>query len=219
MKALQKKKAWPTKAAMQQIYRKQLWGTNGTTFYSGSGSHDSNLVAPYIASVTSFLASLEEKIVVCDLGCGDFNIGSRLVPFAKNYIAVDIVEELIDHNRTAFQSPHLQFQCLDIAKDELPMGDCAIVRQVLQHLSNAEIKAIVSKLYCYKYLIITEHVPKGAFVPNLDIISGQGIRLKKQSGVDLLSPPFNVKAKETRHLVSLVPPEGNGLIHTMLYIL
>jgi len=65
----------------------------------------------------------------------------------------------------------------------LPKADCVILRQVLQHLSNEEIKNILAKLYNYKYLILTEHLPLRDFIPNEDIISGQGIRIKHNSGV------------------------------------
>jgi hypothetical protein len=107
---------------------------------------------------------------------------------------------------------------LDIAADDLPSGDCAIVRQVLQHLSNAEIQLILPKLLNFRYLIVTEHIPEGDFKANLDIISGQGIRLKKKSGVDLLAPPFNLKVKEQKKLLSVKFNDFNGLILTTLYI-
>lgn len=61
---------------------------------------------------------------------------------------------------------------------------------MVQHLSNNEIKNVVEKLYKFKYVILTEHLPEESFEPNKDIISGQGIRLKNQSGVNLLVPPF-----------------------------
>ncbi|MFT7051796.1 MAG: hypothetical protein ACJAZK_002414, partial [Psychroserpens sp.] len=111
----------------------------------------------------------------------------------------------------------LEFHCLDIAVDDLPSGDCALLRQVLQHLSNAEVKRIVHKLTDFKYVILTEHVPEGDFIPNKDIISGQGIRLKKQSGLSILTPPFNLKIKGEWQLLSVVLKDGKGLIVTTLY--
>lgn len=211
------KKAWPTKEAMQQVYQEKLWGDNGAEFYSGEGSHHPKLVQPYIQTVTRFLNSFEEPLSVCDLGCGDFNIGRQLVPHFKKYTAVDIVQELIDFNSKAFVQPALEFRCLDIAKDQLPLGDCAILRQVLQHLSNAEIKNVAKKLYAYKYVILTEHLPKGDFTPNRDIISGQGIRLKKQSGVDLLKPPFHLTVKEVKPLLIQDAATFKGRLVTALY--
>ncbi|MGB0870623.1 MAG: class I SAM-dependent methyltransferase [Flavobacteriales bacterium] len=182
------KEPWPTRKAMQQVYTMNLWGSNNTPFYSGEGSHDSNIVKPYIEKVKSFLSSFEQQLVVCDLGCGDFNIGRQFISATKQYIGVDIVPELIEYNSTVFVDPKVNFTCLDIAVDKLPQADCVIIRQVLQHLSNKEVLNITNKLAQYKYIILTEHLPTGQFNPNIDIISGQGIRLKKKSGIDLLSP-------------------------------
>lgn len=216
-KSDQKKKPWPTKDAMAQIYEKNLWGEGHSGFYSGIGSHHPELVDPYIKAVSSFLSSFNSPLVVCDLGCGDFNVGKELVKYSKRYIGVDIVEELIDHNRKAFKEENVEFRCLDIAEDELPKGDCALLRQVLQHLSNREIKQVVDKLSAYKYVILTEHLPEGDFEANRDIISGQGIRLKKNSGVDLLAPPFNMKVKEERRLLSQPARLHKGVIVTTIY--
>ncbi|WP_271855681.1 class I SAM-dependent methyltransferase [Patiriisocius marinus] len=211
------KKPWPTKDAMEQVYEKQLWGTNATLFYSGEGSHNAEIVQPYIAYLKTFLTSFEKPLVVCDLGCGDFNVGKKLVSFTEKYIAVDIVNDLIAHNKGTFQKENLTFQCLDIAVDQLPDGDCALVRQVLQHLSNAEILNILEKLKNYRYVVLTEHVPEGDFIPNVDIISGQGTRLKKHSGINLKQAPFNLIVKEEKEVLSVIVGEGKGKIVTKLY--
>ncbi|WP_282075161.1 class I SAM-dependent methyltransferase [Maribacter aquivivus] len=214
-KSKRNKKPWPTKDAMQQVYEKNLWGSSTSDFYSGDGSHRSEIVAPYVEALVKFLNAFESPVSVCDLGCGDFNVGKELVKYTKNYIAVDIVPELIERNKQEFKLADLEFQCLDIAVDELPIANCAIVRQVLQHISNDEIKQVVAKLSSYDYVIVTEHVPEGDFVPNIDIISGQGTRLKKQSGINLLLPPFNFKVLEESVLLSVI--DKKGLIVTTLY--
>lgn len=212
------KKPWPTKDAMAQIYEKNLWGNDQEfDFYSGIGSHDPELVEPYAEAVSSFLTSFDSPLVICDLGCGDFNIGKELVKYSKRYIAVDIVEELIEHNRETFKGEHVEFRCLNISEDDLPKGDCALLRQVLQHLSNHDIKQIVDKLSAYKYVILTEHLPERDFEPNKDIISGQGIRLKRQSGVNLLAPPFNLQVKGERRLLTQPARQHQGVIETTLY--
>lgn len=212
-----KKKPWPTKDTMVQIYEENLWGGDKTEFYSGLGSHHPGLVDPYVETVAAFLKTFETPPVVCDLGCGDFNVGKELVKHSKKYIAIDIVPELIAHNKKEFRAENLEFQVLDIAKEDLPSGDCAILRQVLQHLSNAEIKRVVEKLYRYNYVIVSEHLPEVSFEPNKDIISGQGIRLKKQSGVNIVEPPFNFKAKEEKQLLSVKCPGFKGGVVTTLY--
>jgi hypothetical protein len=211
------KKPWPTKDAMAQIYEQNLWGGGDDDFYSGTGSHYPDLVDPYIEVVSSFLDSFDDLPVVCDLGCGDFNIGRQLANHAKKYIGVDIVEGLIERNREMFKKDKIEFFCLDLAEDKLPTGDCAILRNVLQHLSNAEIQSIVAKLYDFKYVILTEHLPEGDFIPNKDIISGQGIRLKMGSGVDLTAPPFSFQIAGDEEWLRIPSKEGKGVLVTTLY--
>jgi 2-polyprenyl-3-methyl-5-hydroxy-6-metoxy-1,4-benzoquinol methylase len=215
---IKEKQPWPTKAAMEQVYEMNLWGGKGSEFYSGEGSHHAELVNPYIVVLKTFLAPFHPQLTVCDLGCGDFNVGKELVKSAKKYVAADIVSDLIEFNKEKFNEDNLEFHCLDIAVDDLPEGDVVILRQVLQHLSNGEIQNILSKLIKYKYIILTEHIPLGDFTPNKDILSGQGIRLKKRSGVDIMEPPFNFKVKEEKELLSIILNNGNGVVVTTLYV-
>lgn len=212
------KKPWPTQKVMNQIYEKNLWGGKAFDFYSGSGSHDTKIITPYLNSVIAFLKSQKPPLIVCDFGCGDFNIGKQLTKYSKKYFAVDIVEKLIDRNKNLYKEDHLEFNCLDISKDDLPAGNCIILRQVLQHLSNNEIQNVLKKIANYKYIILTEHIPIDDFVPNKDIISGQGIRLKHNSGIDILKAPFNFKIKEQKILDEYILGGNKGRIVTNLYI-
>lgn len=211
------KKPWPTKKAMEQVYAINLWGGELGDFYSGEGSHKLEIISPYVKVVTSFLNSFKNPLSVCDLGCGDFNIGKQLLPHTKQYTAIDIVPNLIARNSEKFKHPQLEFHCLDIAKEKLPNADCAIIRQVLQHISNAEITAILEKLTAYTYVILTEHLPNKEFTPNVDIISGQGIRLKKQSGINILKTPFNFKCVEEKILLKTELQNNKGVLVTTLF--
>ncbi|WP_418637340.1 class I SAM-dependent methyltransferase [Winogradskyella sp.] len=202
---------------MQQVYDLHLWGGKDFDFYSGDGSHNIKIIEPYLHSVSTFLKSHNNSLSVCDLGCGDFNIGKQLINYTKKYIGIDIVENLIERNKTLFKAENLEFHCLNIVEDELPKTDCVILRQVLQHLSNTEIQKIIKKLSHYKYLILTEHLPVGNFTPNIDIISGQGIRIKKNSGVNLLEAPFNLKIVEAQKLSQITLDNNKGIIKTTLY--
>ena len=165
----------------------------------------------------AFLKYHNKPLIVCDLGCGDFNIGKHLTKYTKKYIAIDIVENLIHRNKNLYKENNLEFHCLDISKDDLPPGDCIILRQVLQHLSNREIQNVLKKIANYKYIILTEHIPLGNFISNKDIISGQGIRLKKNSGVNVLEAPFNLKIKDQKRLDEHILENNKGQIITTLY--
>ncbi|WP_034042957.1 class I SAM-dependent methyltransferase [Wocania ichthyoenteri] len=211
------KKPWPTKDVMCQIYEMHLWGGNHHDFYSGNGSHNPEIINPYLKTLITFLKSHNTPLVVCDLGCGDFNIGKHLTKYAKKYIAIDIVENLINRNKETFKEGNLEFLCLDIIKDEFPAAECIILRQVLQHLSNTEIQKVIKKLDAYKYIILTEHIPLGNFTPNKDIISGQGIRLKQNSGVNILELPFNLKVIDEKQLGEHILDDNKGRIVTTLF--
>lgn len=211
------KTPWPTKLVMEQVYEMKLWGGANTTYHSGEGSHHPELVNPYLDTVSAFLRSFNTPLVVCDLGCGDFNIGKQLVQHTKKYIGLDIVKDLVDYNKATFKAAQVSFKCVDISKDTLPKGDCAVVRQVLQHLSNTEIQNILNKLTQYKYVIITEHIPEGKFVANLDIIASQGTRLKIGSGVDVTRPPFDFSFMHKKELTRTLSPDGKSVILTTLF--
>ena len=210
-------KPWPAKDVMNQIYEMNLWGGNQFDFYSGIGSHDAKIIDPYLKVIIAFLESYNRSLIVCDLGCGDFNIGKHLTKYSKKYIAIDIVENLTKRNKNLYKDHNLEFYCLDIINDKLPSGDCIILRQVLQHLSNKDIEKVIKKITIYKYIILTEHIPLGNFVSNKDIISGQGIRLKQNSGVNILEPPFNLKIKDQKQLEEHILENNKGRILTTLF--
>jgi hypothetical protein len=211
------KKPWPAKDVMNQIYEMNLWGGNQFDFYSGIGSHDAKIIDPYLKVIIAFLESYNRSLIVCDLGCGDFNIGKHLTKYSKKYIAIDVVENLTKRNKNLYKDHNLEFYCLDIINDKLPSGDCIILRQVLQHLSNKDIEKVIKKITVYKYIILTEHIPLGNFVSNKDIISGQGIRLKQNSGVNILDAPFNLKIKDQKQLEEHILENNNGRILTTLF--
>lgn len=211
------KKPWPAKDVMNQIYEMNLWGGNQFDFYSGIGSHDAKIIDPYLKVIIAFLESYNRSLIVCDLGCGDFNIGKHLTKYSKKYIAIDVVENLTKRNKNLYKDHNLEFYCLDIINDKLPSGDCIILRQVLQHLSNKDIEKVIKKITVYKYIILTEHIPLGNFVSNKDIISGQGIRLKQNSGVNILEAPFNLKIKDQKQLEEHILENNKGRILTTLF--
>ena len=211
------KKPWPAKDVMNQIYEMNLWGGNQFDFYSGIGSHDAKIIDPYLKVIIAFLESYNRSLIVCDLGCGDFNIGKHLTKYSKKYIAIDVVENLTKRNKNLYKDHNLEFYCLDIINDKLPSGDCIILRQVLQHLSNKDIEEVIKEIAVYKYIILTEHIPLGNFVSNKDIISGQGIRLKQNSGVNILEAPFNLKIKDQKQLEEHILENNKGRILTTLF--
>jgi hypothetical protein len=199
------------------VYRERLWGSLASGEYcSGSGSHADDIVTPYVSSVRRFLARLPQAASAADLGCGDFNVGSRLVPAFRQFTAVDVVPGLIERNARTFAHLGVSFSCLDLVDDALPPADVAFLRQVLQHLSNAQVARVLAKLHQYHWLIVTEHLPAtAAFRANRDKPLGPGVRQRFGSGLVLTAPPFNLRPREQRELCA-VPCEA-GTIQTIAY--
>lgn len=200
-----------------RVYRNSHWGRSwGRKFFSGPGSHDPEVVDPYIRSVRDFLAEFPRPPDVVDLGCGDFHLGSQLRNLCGKYVACDVVPELVRHNARAFAQLQVEFACLDIVEDALPGGEVVFLRQVLQHLSNQQIAKVLAKLQQYRFLVLTEHLPADpGFEPNLDHDFGSGIRVTRNSGVVLTAPPFNLRIAMERQLCGV--QYGGGLIKTLAY--
>lgn len=203
-----------------KIYEEGAWGKStdpAQKFFSGSGSHDNAIIVPYIEAIQKVLSSFPKKPDVVDLGCGDFYVGSRVRSLCEAYTACDIVESLINFNKEKYESLNVDFRCLDLTKDELPRGDIVFIKQVLQHLSNEQIRRALPQLISkYKYLVLTEHLPSlDSFTHNLEKPAGPGIRVAFDSGVVLTSPPFNLKVKDDICLCEVA--QGGGVIRTNLY--
>lgn len=209
----------PTKDVFTKIYEEGTWGSSddpGQRYFSGSGSRDDSVVETYVEAVARFLRSLGRKLDAVDLGCGDFRVGARLRPLCARYVACDIVEPLIAFNARKYEDLDVDFRPLDLTTDTLPPGEVVFVRQVLQHLSNAEIARAVRKIPdLYRYLVLTEHVPHDPFPHNRDKAAGPDNRLAIHSGIVLTSPPFDLEPVEATTLCEA--EEWGGIIRTILY--
>ncbi len=193
------------------IYANNRWGGEQGTFCSGTGSSTSAIVQPYVDCISAQLATLGARtLTAVDLGCGDFSVGRQLAPQCAGYIGVDIVPALIEFNHQQFGTDRISFRCLNVIEDSLPGGDICFVRQVLQHLSNDQIRAILPKLARYRWTFITEHQPSAPRLKqtNLDKPHGGDIRVQQGSGVFLDRPPFDIPARRLQQILEV--PGGPG---------
>lgn len=208
-----------------RVYKNNAWGGRHGEFCSGDGSVNETVVGPYIEMVARM--AHEERFLgktFVDIGCGDFAVGRMLVPLCSCYRGLDIVEPLIAFNTREHGSDKVVFNHIDAVRDPLPHGDVCFLRQVLQHLSNSEILAILKKLDAYRWVFITEHYPStrdAYFVPNIDKPHGGDIRAYYDSAVCLTAPPFSLRPECVVEVLS-VPGAGldssdPGVIKTFLY--
>lgn len=206
----------PVESVFAEIYRNNDWGGKPGDYYSGVGSHDPKLIEPYVSAVGAFLRSLPERPTLVDLGSGDFNVGRRFVGDVNQYLACDIVPDLQEFNRRRHAYDNVTFLHVNAVSDPLPDGDVVVIRQVLQHLSNEQIRDVLLKLLVYRYWIVTEHLPVTPnFHPNVDISAGCGIRLLRNSGIVLDVFPFNVVGYAQQALCEV--ESYGGIIRTIIF--
>jgi SAM-dependent methyltransferase len=196
----------------ERVYAEGRWGP-ADAFDSGDGSSRTELTDPYVALVRDTIADLGVRSVA-DLGCGDFRVGRRLLEPGTEYVGVDVVESLIERNARQYGDEHVAFRHLNLVVDELPDAELALLRQVLQHLSNDEILAVLENTRKYRYLLVTEHVPtEDPIAANVDKSHGPDVRLLDRSGVFLDQPPFSLP---TRTLLELPYAPGEVLRTVMV---
>jgi hypothetical protein len=198
-----------TEEVFTDVYRRGRWGKAEGEFSSGSGSYDNEIVRQYVAALRLWLEGINSRRLACvDLGCGDFNVGKQLTDLCGSYTGVDIVRPLVEHHQANFSSDRVAFKQLNIADDPLPAGDICFLRQVLQHLSNRQIAAVLAKLGQYNWAIITEHQPSAgrSYTPNLDMPHSHSTRVIDGSGVFIDEPPFSFPQHRMQLLCEVIIP-------------
>jgi SAM-dependent methyltransferase len=182
------------KDVFTRIYNTGAW-SNG----SGSGSHPDN-TRDYRHFIQRFMKEHSISSVL-DLGCGDWQSSCLLDWSGISYLGLDIVEGVIARNVSRYQTESVRFGTLDSPRDALPAADLLIVKDVLQHWPNDDIRALFPRLAGYRFALITNTREPGARPSrqpsralNRDIGPG-GHR-----PVDLALPPFGWPVREVfRH--------------------
>ena len=203
------------KKIFTDIYTYKLWNKNSTLkFDSGTGSHEEYIVSKYVNVINKFL--LENKVSVVDIGCGDFNIASKFYFNCQKYFGVDVVEDLINYLNKNYSNENLHFINADATIEKLPQADCIIIKEVLQHLTNKDIKLLLENIKDFKYVIITESYPFELDEINKDKIKGPLSRSYNFSAVEIDRPPFNFLFKKKEEILT-IEREGIGYLKTFLY--
>jgi hypothetical protein len=182
-----------------RIYKRNYWGKDDERFHSGVGSRGK----PVDVYVDAVAREVGNPGTIVDLGCGDFVVGRELLkrfPDAT-YIGCDIVPALVRHNERTHGNARVSFRLLDAVSGTIPAGDVHLVRQVFQHLSNAEILTALHKLKDSPCLLVTEGQPLVRTGPvNPDKPAGQHARFDMGNGtgggIELDKPPFNKRIRE-----------------------
>lgn len=76
-----------------------------------------------------------------DAGCGDFNWMSQVDLTGIEYTGCDYDEKHVESARLT--APGLKFICLDITAGPLPKADLMLCRELMQHVTDEQISAIL----------------------------------------------------------------------------
>jgi SAM-dependent methyltransferase len=211
----------PIEAAFDRIYERGTWSNQGEEL-SGGGSYG-KVADDYVAFLTAFI---QERAVesILDIGCGDFNIGSRIAPLVERYTALDVSGRIIELNKRRFSAlANVEFRRADACTEPLPKADLITLRQVLQHLTNAQIEMILRNFERSgtRFALVTEHLAAQTprFRANADLPAHSALtRVALGSGVVLNAPPFNREAPLVRSipLSERAPKHENEVLNIYL---
>jgi hypothetical protein len=170
--------------AFVEIERDKLWGDSHT---SGWGS---------TIDVTKITREIILNVIkqyninsMVDVACGDFVWMPLVLQELKSdfkYVGCDIVPALIKHHSTSYAQ--YEFLVRDFVVDKLPHCDLIFCRDVLQHLTVADIKDALQNfsLSGSKYLLATTHLRRYGWK------NGRDCRVGKCRDRNILLAPFNL---------------------------
>src|SRR3979490_61520 len=164
---------------MEQVfhaaYLSNAWGDAESVSGPGSGLVRT---AAFRDQIPPLLRALGTRSLI-DAGCGDFNWMRALdLPVAR-YIGIDIVPDLVEHDRRRYGNPTRIFMRGNIACDDLPQADVILCRDCLVHFSLADARAALRnfKRSRSRYLLTTTFI---ALDENNDIATGGWRQLNLQ---------------------------------------
>ena len=172
--------------AFEVIYAQKGWGVDEQGRASSGAGSTMEFTRLYRVFLQDFLAAHGIRSVV-DAGCGDWQFSRAIDWKGIDYLGVDIVPSLIDENRRTYAAPGVRFAVADIVRDELPPADLLIVKDVLQHLPDADITRFLARLARYRHVLIVNGVdPRTLSAEPRDVPAG-GYR-----PLDITQPPHSV---------------------------
>lgn len=126
-----------------QIYHENGWKNNESRSGHGSTTQATEIIREKLPEILNEL-SIKSML---DIPCGDMNWMSEVaLPSGLKYIGADIVPDIIMDVRKKYSLANVSFEVLDITKDRLPKVDLIFCRDLLGHLTSAEVLHAVLKM-------------------------------------------------------------------------
>ena len=163
----------PKNKKFQYIYKSKYWQDIKDGSVSGAGSNQ--ISTEKVRKELMDFISQNKISSIIDIPCGDWQWMSMLDLSNINYIGYDVVEDLIISNIKNYKSTNVNFEVKNLINDKLPKSDLIIVRDMLNHLNDADINKCITNLYNsdFRYVGITNFL----ITNNANNILGDKLRL------------------------------------------
>ena len=173
----------PDEKKYKFIYKYRYWKNHPYGSLSGAGSNTSSTKL-IVSSLQDFLITKEIKTLL-DVPCGDWMWMKEINFETVSYMGGDIVPEIIEENNIMYGNENVKFKTIDIRIDELGNYDLLVVRDLLSHFHDTQIKKTIIniKKNNIKYIAITNYPHT---VENIENKYGDNWR-----PVNFLISPFN----------------------------
>ncbi len=143
----------PSQLDFTEIYKKNIFGSSESHSGEGSTLQQTDVIREEIPKI------LEQYKIqsFLDIPCGDMN-WMKLVDLGKtHYIGADIVQEIVDKNKSLYQNENRSFELLNLISSQLPKVDLIFCRDCLVHMNYQDALAALQnmKRSGSKYLLTT----------------------------------------------------------------
>jgi hypothetical protein len=142
-------------SVFSEIYQNRRWGKNVPL--SGEGSSP-EAVNPYLELLRSFLDQHNDIRTILDVGHGDWEMWPAGFFQQYQYFGVDVVSTLSIEMSLIHGNSKTAFISGDFLEMDLPSSDVLLIKDVLIHLSNADIAKALQIFSAYRYVIITTDI-------------------------------------------------------------
>ena len=191
------------KTVFTSIFKSKHWAQHGDLpdeYISVSG-HGSNINTEQSNNLISSLVEFIKKNninSILDMPCGDFLWMNKLLKQVeiRNYLGLDIVEEIINQNIKLYENANISFKACDIVDYETSEDfDLVLMRDFFIHTNNEDIKRILMniKKMNIKYFAFENY----NIFKNVDVIPGRHRKINlKLHPFHLMEPFYSFKDYE-----------------------
>lgn len=183
-----------------RIYEDGFWGVNETP-KSGSGSIPV-AAAPYVDLISSFVSKHEIKSVL-DIGHGDWSMWKEYKFEGICYTGIDVYTGASEFLSAEYGNKTRKFLAINAVGERLPKAQICISKDVLQHLPNSDVQAILEKCHKFEYMIICNDFYRYRVMDSVGALRRFISIRERIVAVGQRKNPFYLKLKRTNSNISI----------------